>query len=150
MLLRECVVSYKTKRIPELQLKKIARSDDAHAVLRKLFELASADVSHREMVVALYLSNSNNVVGWHLTGVGGITGCVVDPRVVFSVAVTVGATGLILCHNHPSGKLNPSETDITLTKRFKDCGSLLDITLYDHIIINPAGQYYSFADQGTL
>jgi DNA repair protein RadC len=78
-------------------------------------------------------------------GKGGITGTLVDVRLVFKTALELGATALILCHNHPSGNLTPSEADKTLTQKLKVAGQNLDIHVVDHIIVTENG-YFSFAD----
>ena len=80
---------------------------------------------------------------------GGITGTVADPRVILKKALEENATSIILSHNHPSGNINPSREDISLTKKIKEAASYLDITVLDHIIIGN-DKYYSFADSGEL
>ena len=80
---------------------------------------------------------------------GGIDGTVVDPKVILKKALEEMATSLILCHNHPSGNLKPSNADIVLTKKIKDAAALLDIKVIDHIIVSEVG-YYSFADEGGM
>ena len=80
---------------------------------------------------------------------GGVSGTVADPKIIFKLALEELASGIILVHNHPSGNLNPSQSDIDLTKKIKDAGKTLEIQLLDHLII--AGKkYYSFADEGGL
>jgi DNA repair protein RadC len=73
----------------------------------------------------------------------------VDVRLIFAVALKCNASGLILSHNHPSGKLVPSDADVTLTRKIKKCADLLDVNLIDHIIVTRAG-YYSFTNEGKL
>ena len=85
---------------------------------------------------------------YHLSK-GGIAGTVVDPKIVFSVALKSAASSLILIHNHPSGNLQPSEADKTITKKLVDAAKLLDINVLDHLIIS-IESYYSFADEGLL
>jgi len=80
---------------------------------------------------------------------GGITGTLVDSRLIFKQALELSATGLILCHNHPSGTLKPSASDISLTNKIKKGGDVLDIKVLDHLIITEK-EYYSFADEGIL
>ena len=80
---------------------------------------------------------------------GGVTGTVVDPKVVFKIALEHMASGIILCHNHPSGSLTPSDADLSLTKKLCEAGRLLDIQVLDHLIV--AGErYFSFADEGKI
>ena len=78
-----------------------------------------------------------------------MTGTVVDTRIVFKDALDRLATCIILCHNHPSGQLKPSQADIDLTKKLSQCGKIMDIQVVDHLIIGDMG-YYSFADEGLL
>lgn len=80
---------------------------------------------------------------------GGINGSVTDVRIVLQYAIKANASGLIVCHNHPSGNLNPSESDTAITKKIKDSAILMDIQLLDHLIIN-TDNYYSFADNGLI
>ena len=82
-------------------------------------------------------------------GRGGIDCTVVDSTVILKKALEEMATSLILCHNHPSGNLKPSNADIVLTKKIKDAAALLDIKVIDHIIVSEVG-YYSFADEGGM
>ena len=81
---------------------------------------------------------------------GGITGTVVDIRLLLSVALKTAATGIILAHNHPSGNLKPSEADKELTSKIKKASEYMDIKLLDHLIIAPEGKYLSFREDGLL
>jgi len=106
------------------------------------------DLTYEEFWILL-LNRANAVIGKHQISKGGVTGTVVDPKVVFKKAVDCMASGIILCHNHPSGNLSPSDADISLTRKISDAGRLLDIQVLDHLII--AGEkYYSFADEGKM
>ncbi len=89
------------------------------------------------------------MLGLYPLSKGGITGTIVDQRLIFAVALKCNATGIILCHNHPSGKLLPSEEDITLTKSIGKCAELLGVSLLDHLIISKNG-FYSFSNEGKL
>ena len=80
---------------------------------------------------------------------GGITGTVADPRVILKLALSHGATSIILSHNHPSGNLQPSKADEDITQKINQAASLIDIKLLDHIIISEEG-YYSFMDEGKI
>ncbi|MBB1149975.1 JAB domain-containing protein [Myroides sp. NP-2] len=80
---------------------------------------------------------------------GGVTGTIVDLRILFKLAIEKQATAVILVHNHPSGKLKPSEADFQITKKIKEAGKIMDISILDHFIITEY-DYYSFADHGTL
>lgn len=102
-----------------------------------------------EQFKVLMLSNSNAVLGVLEISSGGITGTVVDIRLLFAALLKAKATAFILVHNHPSGKLQPSDADRQITQKIKQASKLLDIALLDHLIITPES-YYSFADEGVL
>ena len=80
---------------------------------------------------------------------GGVAGTVADPKVIFAAALKSGASSILLAHNHPSGNLNPSQADIDLTRKIKTGWQILDIGVYDHIILTGEG-FYSFADEGMM
>jgi DNA repair protein RadC len=98
----------------------------------------------------LLLNNSNKVKGVYEVSNGGITGTLVDIRILFAVILKTLSVGVILAHNHPSGKLLPSEADKVLTKKIKKASSFFDVKILDHLIITPNGDYYSFSDNGLL
>ena len=106
------------------------------------------ELRHEEFWV-IYLNNSNKVIHKKQLSKGGITGTLVDSRLIFSKAVELLATGIILCHNHPSGTLKPSNADKSLTVKIKQAGETLDIKVLDHIIITEK-EYFSFADDNLL
>ena len=97
----------------------------------------------------LLLNRRNSVLGIVDVSIGGISGTVIDPKVVFVVALKAGASGIILAHNHPSEQLNPSQEDIKLTKKLKEGGKLLDIEVLDHLIIS-RDSFYSLSDNGMM
>lgn len=102
-----------------------------------------------EQFKVMLLNGANRVLGVYLLSIGGLTGTVADPRLIFIAALKSGATSIILAHNHPSGNLSPSNADRFLTDRIREAGLLLDIKVADHIILSP-DSYYSFADEGVL
>lgn len=106
------------------------------------------ELSHEEFWI-LYLNNSNKIMLKSQLSKGGITGTLVDVRLVLKTALEVGATGLILAHNHPSGTLKPSAADKELTKKLKLASESLDIKILDHLIVTETA-YYSFADEHIL
>lgn len=89
------------------------------------------------------------MLGAFLASSGGITGTIVDPRLILSVALKIAATSIVISHNHPSGFIKPSQADIQLTEKIKNAGELLDIQLVDHLILTQE-EYYSFADDGKI
>ncbi len=97
----------------------------------------------------LLMNRANAVLGLMAISKGGISGTVTDVRIILQAALKSNASGLIVCHNHPSGNLNPSESDTKITKKIKEAGNIMDIQLLDHLIISNE-DYYSFADQGML
>ena len=89
------------------------------------------------------------IIGRHEISKGGVSGTIADSKIIFKLAIENLASAIILCHNHPSGNLNPSETDIRTTDKLKNAGQIMDIPVLDHIIIADVG-YYSLADEGLL
>lgn len=88
---------------------------------------------------AAYLNTQNEVIGVALISIGGLSSTLCDPKVVFQYALQLKAAGIILCHNHPSGSLKPSETDRRLTKKVDEAGKLMDLRLLDHIVLTSGG-----------
>lgn len=123
---------------------KIDGSKTAVALIRS--ELM--DLPHEEFWVLL-LNRANRLVKKKKISEGGVSGTVADPKIIFKLAVEELASAIIVAHNHPSGNPKPSESDITLTKKIKEAGKLLDISLLDHLII-AHDKYYSFADEGII
>lgn len=127
---------------------KISSSSNAFETLYSTWDLNLIGVQEQFKVVLL--NNSNRVKGIYLVSSGGITATLVDIRILFAVVLKSLTTGIILCHNHPSGNLTPSSADKNLTQKIKKAGELLDVKLLDHIILTPNRQYFSFADEGLI
>ena len=102
-----------------------------------------------EVCWVVFLNRANFILSAEKISLGGLTGTVVDVRIIFKRALELQATALILSHNHPSGTLKPSQQDIDLTQKAKSARLALDIKVLDHLIISDQG-YYSFADEGML
>jgi len=142
--------------IAALELGRRRRSEDASKLgkitsSKIVFEMMQpiiGELPHEEFWV-LFLNNSNKVISKSQLSKGGITGTIVDVRLVFKLALESGATGLILCHNHPSGNLQPSDADKEITKKLKLAGDSLDVKVLDHLIITET-KYYSFVDEGIF
>ena len=116
-----------------------------------VFELMQpiiGELQHEEFWI-IYLNNSNKVILKNQLSKGGITGTLVDVRLVLKNALQVAATGLILVHNHPSGTLKPSDADKQITSKLKHAAQSLDIKVLDHLIVTEKN-YFSFADEGLL
>lgn len=134
----------KRRRISEVKLKeKITSSADTHEYFQHLVDLPN------EEFWILLLNRANKIIIKQNISKGGISGTVADAKIIFKCALDHLASSLILCHNHPSGNLQPSEADIKLTRKLKEAGNLLDINVLDHVIIGETG-YYSFADEGLM
>ena len=127
-----------------LEKKKISSSVSVFELMQPII----GELPHEEFWI-VYVNNSNKVIQKQLLSKGGITGTLVDVRLVLKNALEVGATGLILAHNHPSGTLKPSEADQQLTKKLKNAAESLDIKVLDHLIITEKA-YFSFADENLL
>lgn len=123
----------------------IRSSSDGFAAIAPIL----MDLPHEEFWILL-MNRSNHVIGREMVSVGGVSGTVVDSKMVFRKALEKpSASSIILCHNHPSGSLRPSNEDIHLTKKLKEAGKLLDMNVFDHLIVSERG-YFSFADEGMM
>jgi DNA repair protein RadC len=142
--------------IAALELGRRRRAEDAVDLIKVtssklVFEMMQpiiGELAHEEFWV-LFLNNSNKIISKSQLSKGGMTGTIVDARLVFKLALENGATGLILCHNHPSGNLEPSQADKEITKKLKAAGESLDVKVLDHLIITET-KYYSFVDEGIF
>ena len=142
----EIQLSYRTIVKPSERVR-ISGSNDAYSVL-----LANWDETKLEFVEqfkVLLLNRANKVLGIFEVSSGGSSGTVADPKLIFAAAIKGNASGLIIAHNHPSGNLTPSASDIDLTKKLKEGGKMLEIQVLDHVILTKES-YYSFADEGVL
>lgn len=122
----------------------IREPDDAAGIFQRLLH-----EQDREIFLVLYLNLHNRVLGYSEAGLGSVDACPVDPREVFRLAVQLGASGIMVAHNHPSGDTTPSTDDIALTHRLMKGGALLNIPLLDHLIIGNEG-YVSLAETGVI
>lgn len=127
---------------------RITNSKATMEILKSIFDHET--IEHVEYFYCLLLNRHNKVLGVHLVSMGGITGTVVDIRVIFQAAILANACSIVLSHNHPSGNTAPSTQDIDITRKIKEAGKYMDITVLDHIIISAEGNYYSFADEGIM
>lgn len=126
------------------ELKKISSSKDVYHIFLSLL----ADIPHEEFWV-LYLNQANKIIGKEKISSGGIASTIADKRMIIKSALDRLAPAIILAHNHPSGNLKPSQSDIDLTNKTKEAAKLFDISVLDHIIVSSSG-YYSFADDGMI
>lgn len=134
------------RRKDSLFLKKptITCSQDAYEVIKP--ELM--DLSYETFWILL-LNRANQVIKKSQISTGGVSGTIADPKIIFKTALECLSCAIILVHNHPSGNLKPSSSDISLTKKVKEAGAVLEIPVLDHIIFSDSG-YLSFADEGLL
>lgn len=129
---------------PALIKEKVCSSKEIAVFL----QCALKDYGH-EVFGVVYLNKANKINHFEVISRGGISGTIADPRIIFSKALEVKATHMILCHNHPSGNLKPSRQDEELTQKLKKAGELMEIKVLDHIIVSDEG-YYSFADHRVI
>lgn len=126
------------------RLQKIDSSKDAYLILKSEFE----DLPHEEFWVLL-LNRANFVMSKQFISKGGQSGTVVDPKIVFKIAIENNAASIVLAHNHPSGNLKASASDVNITKKLVQSGLLLEIPIHDHLIITDHS-YLSLADEGLM
>lgn len=127
-----------------VELQKITSSKTIFDIMQPII----GELAYEEFWI-IYLNNANKIISKSQLSKGGITGTVVDVRLVFKTALELGAVGIILVHNHPSGTIQPSEADKQITQKLKSGGEYLDIRILDHIIVTET-QYFSFSDAGIL
>lgn len=128
-----------------IEKKLISSSKDIANHFSTLFK----DYNYEVFAVA-FLTQANRIICTRIMSVGGITGTVADPRIILKTALEENAVSLVLCHNHPSGRLKPSKADEELTKKIRMAAGYLDIKLLDHVIVGETEEYFSFADEGLL
>jgi DNA repair protein RadC len=142
----EILLSYKSSVPPSLR-PKITSSRDVYKILTENWD--QNKIEFVEQFKVLLLNRANKVLGIFVVSSGGVSGTVADPKLIFAAAIKGNASGIILSHNHPSGNLQPSQSDIDLTRKIMEGGKVLEIQLLDHVIITNES-YYSFADEGLI
>ena len=120
----------------------------AHDIIMRMMDMDK--IGLQEQIVVLYLNQANLVIGSSNAFTGGLTGSVIDIRIIVATALNLMATGVIIAHNHPSSNLKASTQDITLTKKLKTALSYMDINLLDHLIVTPENEYLSMSNEGLL
>lgn len=130
----------------EFEKVKIQSSNDSVKYLRQFY---LDDIGIYESFFLMLLNRANQVIGYVKISQGGVTGTVVDPILVAKYAIDSLSKGVILCHNHPSGNLTPSDADRQITEKIKQGLKLFDISVLDHIILTE-NSYYSFCNEGIL
>lgn len=140
----ELLVSYSAHIVSE---QKISNSRETYSLIINHWNLDTIEML--EEVKILLLNKSNKVLGVYDLSKGGMSSSIIDVKIVLSIALKTLASGIIIVHNHPSGNLSPSKADIDITEKLKSACNLMDITVFDHLIISK-DNYYSFADDGLL
>ena len=144
--LSEIRLYYKPRKV---LASKISCSQDAYKQVLKFYDKNT--IALQEQFIIIYLNRANTVLGAHQLFTGGLTGTIADIRLIMGIALKSLACGIIISHNHPSGQLIPSEADKNLTSKVGKACEIMDIKLYDHIIVSPyEGEFFSFADEGLI
>jgi DNA repair protein RadC len=146
MNVSEVELIYKSK-VKAAERPKISQSEDAYKLLLKYWDDNKLDFIEQFQV--LLLNRAHKVIGLYEVSSGGVSGTVVDPKLIFTAALKMCACNLIIAHNHPSGSLQPSKADEDITRKLAEAAKLLDMRVLDHLIIT-RDEYLSFADQGLL
>ncbi len=139
----EVILSYKTT-VKASERPQINTSIDVHRVLQSNWNYETIEFIEEFKIILL--NRANRVLGIVPISIGGTSGTIADPKVIFVSALKCNASSIVLCHNHPSGNLKPSHADIELTKKLKNAGLFLDLPILDHIILTKDG-FLSFADE---
>lgn len=145
-MVAEVEVTYRPKFRAQ-ERPKITTSEQAYNLF--LSRWSKGKIELLEEFKILLLNRNSRVLGIADISQGGVSGTVVDPKIIFAISLKANASSIILCHNHPSGNLKPSDADIVLTRKMIEGGRLLDIVIWDHLIVN-GESYYSFADRGMM
>lgn len=143
MEIQEISISYTPAKV---DFEKIKSSFDAVQILELFFQ---DELNYRENFFVAILNNQNQILGVKKISTGGMTATIVDIRLIMQTALLAHGTAIILAHNHPSGKLKPSNADISITNKIRQAGESMDIKVLDHLIFSRDG-YYSFADEGDI
>lgn len=125
----------------------VISSKTAYEILFNNWDLGRIEMT--EQFFILMLNRAKRVIGIVEISSGGFAGTVVDPKVIFSIALKCAASGLVLAHNHPSSNIKPSQADLTITRRLVEAGKILDLEILDHLILSRY-KYFSFGDEGLL
>ncbi len=140
----EITLKYTTSGVEKT---KITNSKDSYGLFKQMYDADTLE--YCESSIVIYLNRAHQTIGWQKISQGGMTGTIVDVRIIMGTALKCGATSIIMSHNHPSGQLKASEQDNLLTKKIKDACGIMEIVLLDHLIITNDG-YLSYSDEGYL
>jgi DNA repair protein RadC len=135
----------KRRKVSEvLERERITSSKDVF----ELFSSVLGDLPYEEFWV-LFLDRSNKIIDKQKTSQGGVTGTVIDIKLILKQAIEKLASSIVLCHNHPSGNIQPSKSDIDITKKLYEAAKYMDINVLDHVIVTDS-EYLSFADENII
>lgn len=141
--IKEIKLSYSKDEVENI---KITDSNSAYKILINNWDMDTIEL--QEEFKVLLLNRANLVLGIYPLSKGGVSGTIVDVKLLLASAIKANASGIIIAHNHPSGNLKPSESDIKLTRKINEAAKLLDLILLDHIIVTKCS-YYSFTDSSV-
>lgn len=136
---------YEIVREPGTEVEAFVNSSGSAAKLFKVLQGSFRIPNEREAFVVFAMDSRNNMIGLHVVSIGSVNSSIVHPREVFRFAVGIGATSIVLLHNHPSGDCRPSKEDERVTERLKDAGGIMGIQVLDHLIVGK-DRYYSFEE----
>lgn len=142
----EIEISYKPAVKPS-ELMSVRSSQEVFAAFKLTWD--ESKIEFVEQFKVMLLNRANRILGICTLSTGTVVSSFCDPKLAFAIAIKANATGIIICHNHPSGCLLPSSSDQEITKRMVEVGKYMDLRVLDHLIISSEG-YYSFADEGVL
>lgn len=140
----EVMLAY--RKYVKVDFDSIRYAKDAFEFIRKYWE---NDIELRESFYIIALNSSNKILAYSKLFTGGINSTIVDVRIIMQFLLQVNATCFIICHNHPGGRLEPSQVDVQMTKKIVEASKIMDIPLYDHLILTKE-DFYSFADNGLI
>ena len=144
---KQMVKLYELRKLQtEFPKAKISKAEDGYKFIKQFY---GDDIEIYESFFILLMNRANQTIGYAKISQGGITGTVVDTKIIAKYAVDCLASGIVLAHNHPSGNLQPSTQDLQLTKKLTEAMKLLDVSILDHLIITTEG-YYSFVENGKM
>lgn len=132
----------------DVPLRQVTSSKDAWSTFMEFWNARS--LYTYESMYMLHLNRNNDVIGVTEVSKGGMTATIADGKIIFRNALMTGATAIIIAHNHPSGVMKPSNSDIQLTKKLREFGDMIDLKVFDHLIISGVDKYYSMEDEGDI
>lgn len=147
MKIPEIEISVKFKGVKKDELFTVTSSKGIYEACLEVFNADTID--WKEECIIFCLNKSMKIIGFSKVSSGGMDSTIVDGKIIFTIALKACASRIVVAHNHPSGTLRPSNQDVTITRKLKEMGEIMEIPVLDHIIVTTDG-YYSFADNGIL